>query len=66
MGGQAGGGRAGETVTIVDGDAPVARLVGVETGAAPRRLGVLEGVWSVPDEAFAEDADREAAAALGA
>ncbi len=60
--------RAGETVIIVEGDAPVARLVGVpETEArSPRPLGLLAGQWSVPDEAFSDDADREAAALLGA
>ena len=58
--------RAGETVTIVDGGAPVAQIVGLDVRGVPRDLGVLEGQWSVPDEAFSEDSDRAAAAELGA
>jgi antitoxin (DNA-binding transcriptional repressor) of toxin-antitoxin stability system len=60
--------RAGETVTIVEGDAAVARLVAppAEEAGGRRPLGLLHDRWRVPDEAFSDDADREAAALLGA
>jgi antitoxin (DNA-binding transcriptional repressor) of toxin-antitoxin stability system len=60
--------RAGEPVAIVEGEAVVARLVGVaeEAPRGARPLGLLGGRWAVPDEAFSDEADREAAAALGA
>ena len=60
--------RAGETITIIEGEAPVARLVGVPGAGerGTRSLGLLGGRWAVPEEAFSDDADREAAALLGA
>lgn len=59
---------AGESVTIAEGNAPVARLVGVPEVEAngTRPLGLLGDRWDVPDEAFSDEADGEAAALLGA
>jgi len=41
--------QTGEEITICRGDEPVARLVPVKS-ARPRRLGLDQGVFEVPDD----------------
>lgn len=53
----------GETIIIAKSGVPVARLVPLQpkTAGAPRRVGFLEGRYSVPDDfdhMFAEDIGR--------
>ena len=41
---------AGEEIVIARAGRPVARLVGLEPAPRPRRLGLLEGRFTVPDD----------------
>jgi prevent-host-death family protein len=41
---------AGEEIVIARAGAPVARLVALEPRRAPRRLGLLDGAFEIPDD----------------